>query len=233
MHRHRFKAPGRRAEHAGVAHLATGRHQRQAHATAGRIASCPALARAGVGCVPVGAQGLTIDPGQRQRIEHALAIQAEQLRNHSGGGHFDQHHVVQPDPVEGILQRQHALDLVRLDHCQQHVAHGRRWAPQSLRVAPQPVADGKDATQVVRRVPPFGRQPGIVEIQPAHHRADVEGGLHRVQHVMRTRNARAVDHADARHQWTKQFAAGRERQRFQAAAQRVEQAVVRGLERQR
>jgi len=76
-------------------------------------------------------------------------------------------------------------------------------------------------------------QPGVVEIQPAHHCADVEGGLHRVQHVVRARHARSVDHADARHQWTEQLAAGREGQRFQAAAQRIEQAVVRGLERQR
>jgi hypothetical protein len=85
--------------------------------------------------VPVGAQRLPIDPGQRHGIEHAFAVQPEHVRDHRSGGHFDQHHVVEPDPVEGIFQRQAALDLMRLDHRHQHVAHGQRRATQGHGVA--------------------------------------------------------------------------------------------------
>ncbi|MNC17041.1 hypothetical protein D3C75_649060 [compost metagenome] len=233
MHRYRLEAPGRCTEHAGVAHLAGGGHQRQAHATAGRVTGCPALARAGVGRMPVGAQRLPIHPGQRHRIEHALAVQPEHLRDDGGGGHLDQQHVVQADPVEGVLQRQHALDLVRLDHRQQHVVHGRWWASQRSRIAAEPVGYGEDAPQVVRGVAPFGGQPGVIEIQPAHHRTDVEGRLHRIEYEVGAGDTRAIGHADARHQRTQQLAAGGEGQRLQPAAQRIEQAVMRSLERQR
>ena len=43
-----------------------------------------------------------------------------------GGGDPDQHHVIEPDAVEAVLQREHALDLVRLDHRRQHVGHRER-----------------------------------------------------------------------------------------------------------
>ncbi|MNS52769.1 hypothetical protein D3C72_854950 [compost metagenome] len=232
MHRYRLEAPGRCTEHAGVAHLAGGGHQRQAHATAGRVTGCPALARAGVGRMPVGAQRLPIHPGQRHRIEHALAVQPEHLRDDGGGGHLDQQHVVQADPVEGVLQRQHALDLVRLDHRQQHVVHGRWWASQRSRIAAEPVGYGEDAPQVVRGVAPFGGQPGVVEIQPADHRADVERGLHGVKLERRAGHLGAVWHHGAGHDRPQQLLARRVFQRFQAAAQRVDQAVACGLVRQ-
>jgi len=50
--------------------------------------------------LPVGAQRLSIHPGQRHRIEHALAVQTQHLCDDGGGGHLDQQHVIQADPVE-------------------------------------------------------------------------------------------------------------------------------------
>jgi hypothetical protein len=47
----------------------------------------------------------------------------------------------------------------------------------------EPVGGGEDAAQVVRRVAPFGGQPGVVEVEPADHGADVEGRLHRIELV--------------------------------------------------
>ena len=35
-------------------------------------------------------------------------------------------HVIETDAVEAVIERQHALDLVRLDHRRQHVAHRER-----------------------------------------------------------------------------------------------------------
>ena len=38
----------------------------------------------------------------------------------------DEQHVIEPDAVEAVLERQHALDLVRLDHGCEDPAHGER-----------------------------------------------------------------------------------------------------------
>ena len=39
---------------------------------------------------------------------------------------------------------------------------------------------------------PFGGEPGVVEIEPADHRADVERRLHRVELELRARHLGAV-----------------------------------------
>ncbi len=120
------EAPGLCSKHGGVAHFAGLRHQRKAHGAAGGVARGPALARAGIGRVPIGAQALAIDPGKRERIDGLLAGEAEQLAHHGGGRDLDQNHVIEADFVEGVLQRNAALDLVRLDHGGQHIAHDER-----------------------------------------------------------------------------------------------------------
>ena len=61
-------------------------------------------------------------------------------------------------------------------------------------VTGHPVGGGEDAAQVVGGVAPFGGQPGVVEIEPADHRADVEGRLHRVELELRAGNLGAVRH---------------------------------------
>src|SRR5690606_35521078 len=89
---------------------------------------------------------------------------------------------------------------------------------------------GQDAAQVVRGVAPFGGQPGVVEVEPADHGADVKGGLDRVQLELGAGDLGAVGHNGAGHDGAQQLGAGRVVQRLQAAAQGVDQAVAGGLE---
>ena len=69
LERNVVEAPGLRGQRRRIAHLARSRHQRQPHGAAGRIARGPALARAGVGRVAIGAQALPIHPRQRERVQ--------------------------------------------------------------------------------------------------------------------------------------------------------------------
>ena len=79
--------------------------------------------------------------------------------------------------IEGVLKREAALNLVCLDHRRQHLPHGERglWVG-----AGKPIGNGKNAAQVVRGVAPLGGKPGVVEVEPANHGADVERSLNRV-----------------------------------------------------
>ncbi len=76
---------------------------------------------------------------------------------------------------------------------------------------------------------PLGGKPGIVKIEPADHRANVKGCLYRIELKLGARHACAVGHHRAWHDWPKQFFTGRVFQRFQTTAERVEQAVMRGV----
>ena len=90
--------------------------ERQPDAAAGGVAGRPALARARVGGVAVGAQRAAVDPGVGQGIDHVLAASAEHRGRNRGRGDAHQQHVIEPDAIEAVLQRQHALDLVGLNH---------------------------------------------------------------------------------------------------------------------
>ena len=69
------------------------------------------------------------------------------LRDDRGRGDLHQHDVVEADAVEAVLEREHALDLVRLDHRGQHVVHRERRLARG---------DGRCATASRRsaRMPP-------------------------------------------------------------------------------
>ena len=105
-----------------------------------------------------------------------------------------------------------------------------RLASFSDRVPRHPVGDCEDGAEIVGRVAPLGREPGVVEIEPADQRADVERGLHRIEFMRRAGYACTVRHQRARHERAEQARAGGILQRFKAAAQRVEQALLRGVE---
>ncbi|SVK47259.1 Uncharacterised protein [Acinetobacter baumannii] len=227
------ESPGRRRERRGIAHLAGGGHQRQPHRTRGRIPRRPGFTGAGVRRVAVGAQRLPVHPRQRHRVQDRLAAQAEQLRHHRGGRHLYQQHVIQPHPVEGVFQRQAALDLMRLDHGDQHLPHGQRRFARRHRLAREPVGHRQDPAQVVRRVAPLRRQPGVVEVEPADHGADIERRLHRIQLETGAGHPAAVQHLGARHHRPHQFLAGRVAQRLQPAAEGIEQAIMGGAVRRR
>ena len=92
----------------------------------------------------------------------------------------------------------------------------------------EPVGHRQDAAEIVGGVAPLGRQPGVVEVEPADHGADVERGLHGVELIVRARNARAVGDDGARHDGSQELGAGRILERLEAAAKRVDQAGARG-----
>ncbi len=105
----------------------------------------------------------------------------------------------------------------------------RGFLPGGHGVARQPVGGGEDAAQVVRRVAPFGGEPGVVEVEPADHGADVEGGLHRVHLVGRAGHLRAVGHDGAGDDGPQHLGAGGVLEGLEAAAEGVHEAVAGGL----
>ena len=177
----------------------------------------------------IGAQRAAVDPGVRNRVDDLLACAAEHRGDDGRGGDANQDHVIEPDAVEAVLERQDALDLVRLDHRGEHVAHCERRLALHHALARQVVGHGEDGAEIVRRVAPLRRQPGVVEIQPAHHRADVERRLHGVELIRRAGHARAAGHHRARHNGPEQLGAGRILERLEAAGERIHQAIARGL----
>jgi hypothetical protein len=58
--------------------------------------------------------------------------------------------------------------------------------------AGKPIGNGKNAAQIVRGVAPLGGQPGVVEVEPANHGADVERSLHRIELKSRAGHLGAV-----------------------------------------
>ncbi len=123
-----------------------------------------------------------------------------------------------------FLEGDHALDLVRLDHRGEHVAHDDRSA-----VAGQPVCDRENSAEVVRGVAPLRGEPGIVEIEPADGRADAEGRLHRVQLEARAGDARALGDRRSRNERPEKLGARGIIEGLQAASERVHQAQPRGV----
>jgi hypothetical protein len=55
-----------------------------------------------------------------------LAREAEQLADDGGARDLDEDDVIEADLVEGVFERDAALDFVRLDHGGEDVAHGER-----------------------------------------------------------------------------------------------------------
>jgi hypothetical protein len=212
-----------------VAHLARARDEREAHAARSGVTCGPALARAGVGRVPVRAQALAVDPRVGQRVDDLVLRQPEHVRDDGRGGHLHQHDVVEADPIEAVLEGDDTLDLVRLDHRGEDVPHDQRLPARRDGGAREPVGRHEDAAEVVRGMTPLGREPGVVEVEPSHHRAEVERGLHGIELVRRAGHARAVRHHGPRHDGPEQLGARGEHECFETATQRVEQAVVRGL----
>ena len=195
------------------------------HGPAAGVARGPALAWPRIRRVPVGPQHPVVDPRMRDGRDHVVLRPAQHRRGDRGGRQPHQDHVVQADAVERVLQRIDALDLVRLDRPSQHVAHGDRLAL----LARLPVGDRQDRAEGVRRVPPLGGQPGVVEVEPSDQRADVECGLRRIELERRARHAGAARDFAARHQRPKMLHAIRELHRQHRAGQRIQKHVARGV----
>jgi hypothetical protein len=97
-------------------------------------------------------------------------------------------------------------------------------------VAIDPVGGGEDRTEVVRRVAPFGGEPGVVEVEPPDDRPDVERALHGIEFVTRARHAGAVLDGGAGDDRAEELGAGRVGERHDAAGERVGETPARGVE---
>ncbi|MNZ85598.1 hypothetical protein D3C78_1043940 [compost metagenome] len=139
--------------------------------------------------------------------------------------------MVQANTIEGILQGDHPLDFVGHDHGLKHCAHAQGWLSIGHTFLRKMIGHGKDATEVIRGVPPFGGQPGVVVVEPTDGTTDVPGSLDRVQAVAGARHSCAMWHHRALHQRPQVLGALREAQCQQAATQRVHQAVARRVQR--
>src|SRR5688500_20396128 len=96
--------------------------------------------------------------------------------------------MIETNAVIAILEREDALNLVRLDHRLQYVLDRKRLLPRASQV----VRESQDPAEIVRRMAPLGGEPGIVEIQPADHRTDIEGSVHGLELPVGAGDARAV-----------------------------------------
>ena|SRR5699024_2300463 len=76
---------------------------------------------------------------------------------------------------------------------------------------------------------PLRRQPGIVKIEPANHRADVKCRLDGIELELGSGDAHTVRYNGAGDNWPQQFFTGRVFESFQTAAEGVEQAVMGGV----
>ena len=91
-----------------------------------------------------------------------------------------------------------------------------------------PVGDGENGSEVVGGVAPFGGEPGVVVVEPAHHGADVEGGMDGIQAVGRAGDAGAIGKFSAFDDGAEEGPAFGILEGEQAATDGVEQAVMGG-----
>ena len=91
--------------------------------------------------------------------------------------------MVETNTVEGVEERETALDLVRLDHALEDLMDGQRLA-----LASEMIGDRENGPQVIRRVSPLSREEAVVVVEPPDLGADVECTADRVQLVIGTRN---------------------------------------------
>ena len=94
-----MRAPGfRGGEREGVTHFAGTRHESEANATACGVPGGPAFARSCVGCVAIGAEALSVDPGERDGGDGLVAIETEQLADDCCCSNLDEQHVIEAEP---------------------------------------------------------------------------------------------------------------------------------------
>ena len=177
----------------------------------------------------ISAQGLPVHPGMRDRRQHLLPVGAHEVRHNSGRCNLDQQHMIQPNAVEGVFQRQHALNFMGLDHRFQNSLHGQGRFTVRYPFLREIIGYRQNPAQVIRWMSPLCSKPGIVVIQPADHAADVPGRFYGIQTIRSAGNPSAMRHHGALHYRTKMFGTFRKAQGKEPTTQGVEQAIVRSL----
>lgn len=155
-----LKSPEGGREGRGVAGFSGLSHEGVPDASARGISSGPRFPRPGVGRVSIGAESATVEPGIREGLDDGGFIQVEHATGDGSGGNADEDDVVEADAVEAVFEGEDALDFVSLDAPVEDVADGEGLFGATMKV----VGEADDAPEVVGGVPPFGREPGVVEV---------------------------------------------------------------------
>lgn len=199
----------------------------QVDGTLASVTGSPRLAGHGVGGVAVGSQTLAINPGLGDSVGNLLLAEAEHLGDDGGGRDLDEDNVVQANLVVGVEKSQATLDLVRLDHTLKDILDGEDLAASQVTAglvgAVDPVSDGEDGAQVVRRVTPLGGEPAVVEVEPSDHGADVEGTVNGVQDKGSTGDLGTVGNDGAGDNRSQELGALLEPQTLKTAADGIEE----------
>ena len=232
--RHVVEAPGRSREHGGKTLLALEHLEHEVHSLLASISSSPRLSGHGVGRVPVGSEGLAVDPSLGDSIAGLSLVETHHLCDDGGGGQLDEHNVVETDLVERVLQRHAALDLVGPDHSLEDVSDLEDLAVAEVAAGPvcpgDPVGCCEDGAQVVRGVTPLSGQPAVVEVEPPDHGTDVESTVHRVKLVVGTGHLCTIGHDGSLDDGSKNVPALLELQRLETAAKCVDEDPTGGVE---
>lgn len=139
LEEHVVEAPGLGGEDGGDALLALLDEVGEVDGARAGVTRSPRLARASVGGMAVGAEGLAVNPRLRDGVDGLVAAEAEELGDDGCGCNLDEDDVIEADAVEGVEEREATLDLVGLDHGFEDVLDG-----QGLALAREVVGDGED-----------------------------------------------------------------------------------------
>ena len=137
--------------------------------------------------VTIDAQAAAVGPGVGDGADDLLFASAEQGGAHGSGGDPDQKNVVKSYPIEAVFESENSLYFVCFDHGVENIANGERFPSGSRQDNPPKPG----CRQIIRRMTPFGGEPGIVKVEPTNHRADVEG-MHRIELPIGARNTGSI-----------------------------------------
>ncbi len=135
--------------------------------------------------------------------------------------------MIESDAIEGVVQRQDALDFMGLDHGRQQIVNGERG--HRLAAPGQIIGNGQNPAQVIAGMPPLRGKPGVIEIKPAYQASNVECRLHGIEFKMGSRHPRPTGQDCPRHDRSQPLNARGEFQRQQHAPQAVHQTQLRGV----
>src|SRR5262249_53705721 len=133
---------------------------------------------------------------------------------------------VPTDANENVLPRGHTPNLLRPDYCRHHVSHRERVFAFPTALFPPVIGPRAKSPPIFRWMAPLRSEPGVVEIEPAHHRADVESALHRIELERGARYPRSTRHYRARYHWAQQLRASRIFERLKATGEGIHQTIA-------
>jgi hypothetical protein len=175
--------------------------------------------------VAVGTESLAINPSLGNGIGNLLLVEAEHLGDNGSAGNLDEDNVVKTDLVVRVKESEAALDLVGLDHSLKNILDSEDLTTSevtaSLVGTVDPISDSEDGTKVIRGVTPLSRQPAVVEVEPADHGADVEGGIDGIELEGSTRDLGSVGDNGAGDDRAEELGALLELQTLETAAEGV------------